>query len=152
MGEAMRGEEALEIHASPQRVYHLVSNLPRMGEFSPECYSVEWLNGADGPAVGARFLGHNRAGPLKWSRIGTVITANPGQEFCFATEEDGHEATVWRYQFTPSPAGTIATESFDTVWVRWWLHAAHVITRRERQLHRGMRQTLERVKAAAEHR
>jgi uncharacterized protein YndB with AHSA1/START domain len=148
----MRGEEAMEIRASPERVYDLVSDLPRMGEFSPECYRVEWLNGADRPAAGVRFRGHNRVGPLRWSRLGTVITAKPGREFCFATEEEGRKATVWRYQLTPSPAGTVATESFDAVWVAWWLHAAHVITRRERQLHRGMRHTLERVKSAAEFR
>jgi len=147
---AMRGEQTIEIHAGPRRVYELVSDLTRMGEFSPECYRVEWLNGASGPAAGVRFVGHNRAGPLKWSRLGTVITAEPGAEFSFVTEERGRQGTIWRYRLTPSADGTIATESFELVWVPWWMHVAHVITRRRRQLRRGMRYTLEHLKGAAE--
>ena len=70
------------IEALPERVYEMVADLPRMGEWSPECQRVEWLEGSNGPSVGARFIGHNRGGPgglLKWSRRGRVLTAEPGQ-------------------------------------------------------------------------
>ncbi len=59
------------IAAPPQHVYDLISNLPRMGEWSPECAAVEWTGDSSGPEVGATFVGHNVGGPfglLKWSR------------------------------------------------------------------------------------
>ncbi|HEX3334635.1 MAG TPA: SRPBCC family protein, partial [Acidimicrobiales bacterium] len=68
------------VQAPAERIYALVADLSRMGEWSPECQQVEWLEGSIGPAVGARFIGHNRGGPgglLKWSRRGRVLTADP---------------------------------------------------------------------------
>ena len=82
------------VDAAPERLYDLVADLPRMGEWSPECQRVEWEDGADGPAVGATFVGHNKGGPrglMKWSRRGRVLVAEPGREFSFVTEEGGHE-------------------------------------------------------------
>jgi hypothetical protein len=37
-------EASLDIHASPEAVYDLVSDLPRMGEWSPENIGGEWQN------------------------------------------------------------------------------------------------------------
>ena len=52
--------EELVINADPERLYQMVADLCRMGEWSPECQAVEWEDGATGPAEGARFVGHNR--------------------------------------------------------------------------------------------
>jgi polyketide cyclase/dehydrase/lipid transport protein len=38
----MHREASIEIHASPEAVYDLVSDLPRMGEWSPENIGGEW--------------------------------------------------------------------------------------------------------------
>ena len=43
-------------------LYDLVSDLPRMGEWSPENTGGKWVNGAAGPVVGARFKGSNKSG------------------------------------------------------------------------------------------
>src|SRR6516165_10182496 len=92
------------IAATPERLYEMVSDMPRMGDWSPECQRVEWLEGATGPAEGAKFVGHNRGGPMglmKWSRNGRVLAADRGTEFTFITEEGGRESTEWRYEFEP---------------------------------------------------
>src|ERR1700723_537412 len=92
----------LVVDAAPERIYDLVADMQRMGEWSPECQRVEWEGGASVPAEGARFVGHNRGGPrglMKWSRKGRVLVADRGHEFAFVTEEGGHESTVWRYRF-----------------------------------------------------
>src|SRR5207253_73588 len=94
----------VEIAASAERIYGLVADMPRMGEWSPECESVEWTGDSDGPALGARFVGHNRTGPkrlIKWSRHGRVLAADPGREFAFITQEGNRDSTVWRYRFEP---------------------------------------------------
>ena len=38
----MHREASIEINASPEAVYDLVSDLPRMGEWSPENIGGEW--------------------------------------------------------------------------------------------------------------
>lgn len=146
------------VSATPRGVYDLVSDLPRMGEWSPECEHVEWTDGATGPAPGARFVGHNRTGPrrmIRWSRRGRVLTADPGREFSFVTEEGGRESTVWGYRFEPVEGGTRVTESYEVeepVTRLGWFVIEHVFGDRDRRgaLRHGMRTTLERLKVAAE--
>ncbi len=141
------------INTAPEHVYALVVDLPRMGEWSPECERVEWVNGTTGAAEGAQFVGHNRGGPFKrfrWSRHGRVLTADPGREFAFVTDEGGRESTVWRYRFEPADGGTRATESYEVKWIPAWARILDVPANRHRELHEAMRHTLEHLKAAAE--
>ena len=49
-------EYTLDVAAAPGVVWALVSDLPRMGRFSPENLGGRWLRGATGPAVGVEFL------------------------------------------------------------------------------------------------
>jgi hypothetical protein len=141
------------INTSPEHLYDLVADLPRMGEWSPECERVEWTDGTAVPAEGAKFVGHNRGGPFKlmrWSRHGRVLAADPGHEFAFATEEGGRESTVWRYRFEPDEGGTRVTESYEVRWIPAWARLLDVPTNRHRELQDAMRHTLEQLKRAAE--
>ena len=145
--------EELVINASPEHLYQMVADLCRMGQWSPECQAVEWEDGASGPAVGARFVGHNRGGPrglMRWSRRGRILTADAGREFAFATEEGGHESTVWRYRFEPVAGGTRVTESYEVKRIPVWARIVDVPTNRHRELLEGMRHTLKQLKTAAE--
>ena len=58
--------ETREIAAPAETVWALVSDLPRMGEWSPENQGGTWLNGATGPAPGAIFTGKNKNGIRRW--------------------------------------------------------------------------------------
>lgn len=98
----------LRIEASPDALYDLVSDPANMGQLSPECTGGHWLDGATGPAVGARFKGTNKRGFVRWSTKSTVVAAERGREFAF---EVGDSGTQWRYQFEPEGTGTIVTES-----------------------------------------
>jgi len=141
------------VDAPAHVIYDLVAELTRMGEWSPECARVEWEGGATGPAVDARFVGHNRGGPLnlmRWSRHGRVLAAERGREFAFATEEGGREGTVWRYRFERVDGGTLVTESYHVDWIPLWARVVDVPTNRAKELREAMRHTLERLKAAAE--
>lgn len=146
----MRGEQTTEIAAAPDAVYALVSDLTRVGEFSRECQQVEWLGGAAGPAAGARFAGHNRNVPIRWSRQGRVVSATLGHQFSFVTEERGRDSTLWTYQLRASAGGTTVTESYQVRWIPWWMHAVDAVTFRRRELLRNMAKTLARLKVAAE--
>jgi len=57
----MQHETSVEIAASPQAVYDLVSAVTRMGEWSPENVGADWTGGTPG-TEGSTFEGHNRIG------------------------------------------------------------------------------------------
>ncbi len=146
-------EVATVIDASAEQIYDMVSDLPRMGEWSPECITAEWLDGATTAVVGARFVGHNHTGPrglIKWSRRGTVLAADRGREFAFATEEGGVEGTIWCYRMEPVDGGTRVTESYRVEKIPVWARIMDVPTNRHRELLEGMARTLAQLKVAAE--
>ena len=82
----MKREVTLRIEAPPADVWALVSDVTRIGEFSPETFEAKWTRGSTGPEVGATFKGHvkrNGVGPTYWS--GCRVTAcEPERVFEFA--------------------------------------------------------------------
>ena len=62
-------EALIRVGNSPEEVWELVTDVSRIGEWSPECTGAAWLDEGDGPAVGRRFEGHNR---FANGQIGTV--------------------------------------------------------------------------------
>ena len=150
MATPTKDEVTIDVSAPPERVYALISDVTRMGEWSPECRRCEWIDGATGPAVGARFRGHNRLGPLRWSTTSKVVAANPGREFAFTVVVDDREETRWRYRLEPNDAGTSVTESYEFVWAPLRIRLGNMFMPRARLLNQGMRKTLARIKTAAE--
>ena len=144
----------VEIEAKADVLYDMVSDLPRIGEWSPECESVTWEGDVTVPVENTTFMGHNAVGPgrrIRYSRHGRVLAADPGREFAFITDEGGRESTVWRYRFEPQDDGrTRVTESYDVRWIPTWARILDVPTNRHKELVRGMRTTLERLKSTAE--
>jgi uncharacterized protein YndB with AHSA1/START domain len=58
MRSARSGQVRAHIDAAPQTVWALLADLEQMGQWSPECDRVRWLEGARSPATpGARFQG-----------------------------------------------------------------------------------------------
>lgn len=151
-----RDAVSIDIAAPPERVYDLVSDITRMGEFSPECRRCAWTGGATGPAVGARFKARNKGGRgPSWFNTPTVVAADPGREFAFNRQGPGIGSYTWRYRFEPTEAGTRVTESYEAEkhlpQVTSWLTMKWVGSQdRDEDLRRGMQTTLERIKAAAE--
>jgi len=146
----MEAHATIQIQAPPEKVYAMVSDVTRVGEWSPECRKAEWVEG-DGPEVGARFKGHNKQNWLiQWSRPATVKVADPGKEFTFETGKPGKEETRWTYRLAPSSEGTELTESFEAL---RYGRFAKLFARPEKRtavLAANIRQTLERIKQAAE--
>jgi hypothetical protein len=143
-------EVRLQVAAAPDLVYDLVADVARTPEWSPEVRHCEWLDGATGPAVGARFRATNRArrGPA-WSNTVTVVAAERGREFAFSRDERTAGDLVWRYRFEPDSTGTTVVESHDvtrpvprpTLWLMRLLYDSHD---RKADLREGMRTTLAR--------
>jgi uncharacterized protein YndB with AHSA1/START domain len=147
---------AMEIAAAPEHVWSLVVDVTRMGEWSPGCRGCEWTDGAVGPEVGARFVGHSRQGIVRWSRLCEVTASEPGRDFAFRTFFKGAESTRWRYQLEPTPTGTLVTESYEVVamprWVRLLHHVPGMHAKARRDARSGMTSTLACLRNTAEKR
>ncbi len=92
------------IDAPPMQVWSMLSDLPSMGELSPENAGGRWERGVTGPAVGARFTGSNRQGRRRWSTRVQVTRCVPGEEFAFAVRIFGLPVADWAYRVTPEDA------------------------------------------------
>lgn len=149
----MRGSVTVHMAAPPDVVWDLVSDVTRIGEFSPETFEAEWVDGATGPTVGARFRGHvkrNGVGPVYWTPC-KVTACEPGREFGFAVYGGGKPINNWHYALEPVDGGTAVTESFQLspsglTRIYWTLFG----WTRGRTNEKGMRRTLERIKAVVE--
>ena len=152
-----RDEVSTVVAASPEDVYALVADVTRMPEFSPEVVSCRWLDGATGPAVGARFEAVNTtAAGRTWRNRPVVTVADPGREFAFTRTEPFAGTIAWRYRFEPVEDGTRVVESYDVRAAGEPGSAGSSSSRSSgaataaRRCAPGMRTTLERLRAAAE--
>ena len=153
MRTARNGEVKIHIDAPTQKVWEMLANLDRMGDWSPECRQVVWLDGAQSPAkVGARFKGSNKYDWMKWSMKCEVKAAEPGRELSWSTMQGDREMVRWRYVLEPADGGTELTESFECVWLPLYARLAEDVLMRDRDRRRqdAMRTTLERIKGAVE--
>jgi Polyketide cyclase / dehydrase and lipid transport len=99
---ALRPDVSVEriVGVSADRLYDLVSDLPRMGEWSPENEGGRWRGRATGPAVGARFRGRNRNGRRRWTTTCTVTEARRGQAFGFDVRWGPFAVSSWHFELS----------------------------------------------------
>lgn len=142
------------IAAPPERVWSMISDVTRMGEWSPETTGCEWRKGASGAEVGARFRGRNEYGEKSWKTDCVVTECEPGRSFSFLVKAGPVKVARWEYRIEPTDDGGSRVEE------RWidlrptmlkapgkWVSG---VGDRESHNRAGMEQTLERLAAAAE--
>src|SRR5215469_3856495 len=144
----MQGSATVHMAAPADKIWDLIADVRNTGRFSPETFEAEWLDGATGPALGARFRGHVRRsgiGPVYWTTC-KVTACEPGREFGFAVLAGDKAINNWHYDLAPAGDGTDVTESF-------WMPKSPLMQvfrlfggfLRERRNLRDMRTTLERI-------
>lgn len=101
-----------EIAASPDVVWAMVSDLTRMGEWSPENNGGEWAKGATGPAVGATFKGRNSSGQKSWNTTVKVTEFDPPRKISFALMVGPSAWCDWVWEVAPSVNGSLVTHSW----------------------------------------
>jgi uncharacterized protein YndB with AHSA1/START domain len=142
-----------DIGAPAETVWAMVSDIARMGEWSPENEGSTWLAGATGPTPGAKFTGANRNGKKTWTTAGTIVDVEPGRVFSFRITAAGFKVAEWRYTFETTSSGCRVTET----WIDQRGRIAKALGKpvsgvADRAAHnrQTMELTLERLKAAAE--
>jgi uncharacterized protein YndB with AHSA1/START domain len=141
-----------EISASAETLWAMVSDVTRMGEWSPENEGGAWLGDATAAQSGARFRAKNRVGKKSWSTVAAVVDAEPGRRFSFRVSAGPVKVADWSYTFEPTPNGCRVTEAWTDLRPGWFKPIARLGTGvGDRAAHNrtGMDQTLERLAAAA---
>lgn len=149
----LRYAESIVIARSPEALYDMISDVTRMGEWSPICRACWWDDGG-GPSSGSWFTGRNETGERVWETRSQVVVAEPGREFAFVV---GGSLVRWAYTFTPVDAGTRLTESWEFLapglarfQERYGDDAEAQIAERTQAARRGIPVTLAAIKSAAE--
>jgi hypothetical protein len=145
-------EVTAEIAAPAERLYVMVSDVTNMGRWSPECHRCEWLDGASGPAAGARFKGWNKRGLMRWSTVSKVVVADAPTQFEWEVEQSRMR---WGYRFEPRNGITRVTEYREEIRTKpLYVRIAYKLRLLGKDpdaiVLDGMKQTLARLKAAAE--
>jgi polyketide cyclase/dehydrase/lipid transport protein len=145
--------ESVVVDTSPESLYDMVSDVTRMGEWSPICRAC-WWDAGDGPRAGAWFTGRNELPERTWETRSQVVAAERGREFAFLV---GGAWVRWGYTFSPVGAGTRITESWEFLPAgiarfhdRYGDDAEAQIVARTQAAHEGIPLTLAAIKKAAE--
>lgn len=145
-------EEAIEITASPQRVWELVSDLPRMAQWSPTVTSMK-VYGDEPIGLGTRTSNRNQDGELVWQTHAEVVRFEPPTEIAFRVEENW---VIWSFSMAPSEAGTTlvqrrsAPDGISEISLELTNAFMGGVAKYQDGLRVSMRATLERIKTQAE--
>lgn len=145
-------EESIDIQATPDRVWSVISDLKRMGQWSPQCMKMFILGGD--VKEGARTVNVNRRGPLVWPTTSKVVAFTPNEKIAFRV---GENHTVWSYTLEATADGTRVVERREAAGGQTTKLSSFLVDKVfggndsfEAELSRGMRETLGKIKNAAE--
>jgi uncharacterized membrane protein len=148
------------IDAPPDRVWEVVSDIELMPTMSQELQSIEWLDGATEPSVGAGFVGHSKHEALgEWSTTSEVIECEPERVLAWAVEDPKNPTAIWRFRLEPKDGGTELSQWVQLGPGRSGLSFAidrmpekeqQIVFVRMREFETNMTATLEHIKTLAE--
>ncbi len=146
--------ESISVAATPDALYELVSDVTKMGQWSPICKACWWDDEPGGPRVGAWFTGRNETPERTWETRCRVVAATPGQEFAWEVN-DGW--VHWGYTFAADGSGALLTENWEFLPAgiagfheRFGPQASDEIEKRRSAAVSGIPATLAAIKTAAE--
>jgi hypothetical protein len=131
---SLSGQVEVTAQAGASEVWAVLADVTRVGEWSHECHTVEWLDGATGATPGVRFRGRNQSGWARWARSCTITVCDPPRVFVYHTQGGLlGDSSEWRFVLEPAPGGgTVIRQSFrilaGQVWADrliWRLVPAH---------------------------
>jgi hypothetical protein len=159
------------IEAEVDAVYALVTDLPRSGEWSPECLGGEWISGTPRETQ-AIFRGKNQRAedvvgwaPVVrgvWHTSAVVIRAEPGRifEWAMLDSSGNRQESIWGFEINQADGGSILAHTFrmgaPTEGIRGITAEMDAETKRRffdewgRKVHGDLAATLARIKKVVE--
>jgi hypothetical protein len=100
-------EVDLLIEAAPAAVWPVVTDINLPARFSTEFLGAEWLDGAAGAGLGARFVGRNQHRAIgTWETTSFVVEYEPERGFGWAVTDPEFPSASWRFTLVPEDGGT----------------------------------------------
>ncbi len=150
MNQPLPISASVEVAASPESVWEVVSDVRRMSEWSPECRKIVVV-GSPKQGVGTTFLGLNRRGWAVWPTTSKVVRFDPGTAVAWKTRESG---ATWSYEIAPTASGAHLTGRRElpafTAATKLMAPVIGGAVGHDEELAAGIRTTLERIKTAIE--
>ena len=145
-------EETIDVAATPAQVWSLVSDLGRMGSWSPQVVKTFVRGGV--VQQGTKLFNINRRGLLVWPTQAMVVRFEPHHEVAFRIKDN---FTVWSFTLEPTDAGGTriiqrreAPRGISDISLKATKLAFGGQDSFGSELRDGMRVTLARIKAEAE--
>lgn len=110
------GAVEVDSSAEPEQVWSLLTDVTRIGEWSHECRSAAWLDGASSAGLGTRFRGSNKAGIARWGRSCLITELEPPRRFSYRTYGSlFKDSTEWTFEIEPVAGGCRVRQSYQVL-------------------------------------
>ena len=148
----------VDIDASPERVWELVSDINIPAQFSTESNGAEWVD-ADGPHLGASFIGRNSREDRTWQTTSYIVACDPPRVFAWNVSDPDQPSAQWRFDLEPIGEGTRLRQHMNIGTRRSGTsrameedpgQAEQILARRRDQLRGNMELTTQGIKRLAE--
>ena len=145
--------DSILVARSAECLYDMVSDVTRIGEWSPVCKACWWDEGSSA-RVGDWFTGRNTTAERTWETRSEIVVADRGREFAFVV---GGSYVRWGYTFATVGEETRVTESWEFLpeglakfEKKFGTDAQTQISHRTKAAHDGIPVTLTALKRTAE--
>ena len=148
----------IDIAAPPARVWELVSDINVPSRFSTEFQGAEWVD-ADGPRLGASFVGRNKRDDREWQTTSFVVACDPPRVFAWNVSDPARPGAQWRFELEPLGQNTRLRQQMtfgsgnsgtSRAMEQQPDQARQILARRRDQLRRNMELTTQGIKRLAE--
>lgn len=104
-------EVTQRIHCDPATAWRYVTDITVPARCSAELHTVEWLDGADHVAVGARFRGRNTNEAIgSWETVCEVVEVEEQRRWVY--DVLGHDGPIasWGFEVEPTSDGVLVRQ------------------------------------------
>jgi len=96
---------------SPEQAWALVTDIELPTRADGELQRVEWLDGAIGVTVGARFRGYNASPQMgEWQTESEIVEVEDGRRWVWCVGSVETPLAVWGFEVEPGRDGTVVRQ------------------------------------------
>ena len=104
-------EAVQRLSCDADTAWRFVTDITLPARVSTELEAVEWLDGADHVAVGARFKGRNRHEAFgEWETVCEIVEVEPGRRWVWNVVHPGGIGATWGFEVEPTSSGSLVRQ------------------------------------------